>query len=308
MLCSSDSEAGRERSRGPAWSPYLSPQDPRLRSQLQSNLRPGSARPMIVAILVITFCLAKLLDSATLYVRMIQRSLAVRWWPGSDGDPELIPAVPESYVFERLQRHLEPSNAEPAKHRFQRVTLVGLGLLWRAPILVVVTGGALAIVTSHRHGLSAVIAAATCVAVAMGPVLTVTLAIALPGFDSEAILAVAGFHVTRATDRSRVAKNAASPATVLIGEATGFIVGFSILYYTLSASEGPNAFHGHHLDLWLATYFAITTGATIGAGDVYATTDGAQLAVALQLLATAAAITLYAGLLIQMLVKARSIQ
>jgi hypothetical protein len=161
---------------------------------------------MIVAILVITFCLAKLLDSATLYVRMIQRSLAVRWWPGSDGDPELIPAVPESYVFERLQRHLEPSNAEPAKHRFQRVTLVGLGFLWRAPILVVVTGGALAIVTSHRYGLSAVIAAATCVAVAVAPVLTVMLAIALPGFDSEAILAVGGFHVTRATDRSRVAK------------------------------------------------------------------------------------------------------
>jgi hypothetical protein len=263
---------------------------------------------MIVAILVIALCLAKLLDSATLYVRMVQRALGVRWWPGSDGGPEAIRAVPESYVFERLQRRLEPSNAEPARHRLQRVTLIGLGLLWRAPILVVVTGGALGVATSHTPGLAAVSAAATCVAVAVTPVVTVTLAMALPGFDSEAVLAVGGFHVTRATDRSRMAKNAASPVTVLIGEATGFLAGFSVLYYALSASEGADAFHGHHLDLWLSTYFAITTGATIGAGNVYATTDGAQLAVALQLLATAAAITLYAGLLIQMLVKARSIQ
>lgn len=60
------------------------------------------------------------------------------------------------------------------------------------------------------------------------------------------------------------------------------LVAFASVYYAMSVEE-PSAF-SEHLDKLGAMYFAITTLATVGYGDIAAQSDPARLAVSIQML------------------------
>lgn len=237
----------------------------------------------------VVLCCAKLIDAATLYAPMV---LA----PRRIGDP-----LPEAVVFRYAARH-------------RRVAPLA-DTLWRAPTFLVIAVPVTFAAAGHTEGWLLITTAALAVSVAINPVTTLLVGATFRNkFSPQDVLALVGFHYHRAGKPAHEESDAMSAVPTIIGAALGYFAAFGTLYSALSyGSHRAFVTAGAHASVarldWIeALFFSVTTGSTLGDANVRAVSVAARGAVVLQVVATGAAVTLYAAFLLNTLVDDRRVE
>jgi hypothetical protein len=229
----------------------------------------------------------KLGDAASLYLPMAFKSRIA-----GQG------VLPEAFVFRTAARY--PALAHV------------VDILWRSPFLLLVAVPATFVAVDNVEGWLLITTAALAVAVAINPVATLLVGATFPNkFNTEEVLALAGLHYHRAGNPEHPDRDAISAVPTIVGVALGYLVAFGALYFALSHGS-RRAFipaTGElvvRLDWVEALLYSVTTGSTLGDDKITAISVGARSVVAVQLLATGAAVTLYTAFLLKSLVDRQS--
>jgi hypothetical protein len=229
----------------------------------------------------------KLLDAADLYLKMVFTDRT----PG-EGQP------PVPFVFRFAARY--PLLA-PLVDAF-----------WRAPFLLLVAVPVTFVAAGSVEGWLLITTAALAVAVAVNPVTTLLLSAALPNkFSTEDVLDLAGLYYHRAGKPEHKESDGISAVPTVVSVAFGYLAGFAALYFALShgSSHAFVAAAGKptvRLDWTEALFYSVTTGTTLGDATTSAASVATRAVVAVQVLATGAAVTLYAAFLLKSLVDRKS--
>jgi hypothetical protein len=225
---------------------------------------------------------AKLVDAIGLYAEMVLT-------PREPGDARL----PEAFVFRHAAKH-------------PRVARV-VDIFWRSPFLLLVAVPVTFAAVGHVEGWLIIATAASAVAVAINPVATLLVGATFPNkFNTEDVLALAGLYYRRAGKPEHEERDRISAVPTVVSVALGYLAAFAALYFALShgsrrafvAATGKPVVR---LDWIEALFYSVTTGSTLGDNRISPASLGARSVIAVQVLATGAAITLYVAFLLKSL-------